>query len=169
MMIVTLAQRLVILAPLRGIVTLAHWRDSWMDRMIAPVFQSDISHTIDDLTPQQSGDTSEDSHVLAPRDDELPMVTMTHMSSFQTPMTATSHEDSSGMSNMMEEPYMRDTHQRHMDPQIQDEIQDVQTVDLTHTDQHEEIESQLLETPLVEKIVDTDRLMGHLLPRIDLH
>jgi hypothetical protein len=33
---------------------------------------ADISHTIDDLTPQQSGDTSEDSHVLAPRDDELP-------------------------------------------------------------------------------------------------
>jgi hypothetical protein len=59
---------------------------------------------------------------------------------------------------------VRDTHQRHVDPQIQDEIHDVQTVDLTHTDQHEEIESQLLETPLVEQIVDTDRLMGHLLP-----
>jgi hypothetical protein len=39
MMIVTLAQRLVILASLRRIVTLACWRDSWMDRMIAPVFQ----------------------------------------------------------------------------------------------------------------------------------
>jgi hypothetical protein len=46
---------------------------------------ADISHTIDDLTPQQSGDTSEDSHVLAPRDDELPMVVVTHLSSFQTP------------------------------------------------------------------------------------
>jgi hypothetical protein len=46
---------------------------------------TDISHTIDDLTPQQSGDTSEDSHVLAPRDDELPMMVVTHMSSFQTP------------------------------------------------------------------------------------
>jgi hypothetical protein len=70
-----------------------------------------ISHTVDDLTPQQSGDTSEDSHVLAPRDDELPMMTMTHLSSFQTPMIATSHEDSSGMSDMMEEPYVRDAHQ----------------------------------------------------------
>jgi hypothetical protein len=60
---------------------------------------ADISHTIDDLTPQQSSDTSEDSHVLAPIDDEHPMVTMTHLSSFQTPMTATSHEDSSGMSD----------------------------------------------------------------------
>jgi hypothetical protein len=28
---------------------------------------ADISHTVDDLTPQQSGDTSEDSHVLAPK------------------------------------------------------------------------------------------------------
>jgi hypothetical protein len=40
----------------------------------------------------------------------------------------------------------------------------VQIVDPTLTDQHEEIESQLLETPLVEQIVDADRLMGHSLP-----
>jgi hypothetical protein len=40
----------------------------------------------------------------------------------------------------------------------------VQTVDLTFTHQCEEVESLLLETPLVEKIVDTDRLMGQLLP-----
>ena len=33
----------------------------------------DMSHTLDDLMPQQSSDTSEESHVLAPRDDELPM------------------------------------------------------------------------------------------------
>ena len=77
---------------------------------------ANISHTIDDLTPQQSGDTSEESHVLAPRDDELPMMAVTHLSSFQTPITTTSHEDSSGMLDMMEESYMRDTHQRHMDP-----------------------------------------------------
>jgi hypothetical protein len=32
---------------------------------------------------------------------------------------------------------------------------------LTHTDQQEEIESQFLETPLVEQI---DKLMGHSLP-----
>jgi hypothetical protein len=43
---------------------------------------ADISHTIDDLTPQESSDTSEDSHMLAPIDDEHPMVTMTHLSSF---------------------------------------------------------------------------------------
>jgi hypothetical protein len=39
MVIVTLAQRLVILVPLRRIVTLAHWRDSRVNRTIAPVSQ----------------------------------------------------------------------------------------------------------------------------------
>jgi hypothetical protein len=65
-----------------------------------------ISHIVDDLTPQQSGDTSEDSHVLAPTDNRLPMVTVTHLSSLQTPMTATSYEGSSSI----EEPYVRDAH-----------------------------------------------------------
>jgi hypothetical protein len=55
-------------------------------------------------------------------------------------------------------------HTMDMDPQIQEETQDVQVVDPTLTDQHEEIESHLLETPLVEQIVDADRLMEHLLP-----
>jgi hypothetical protein len=45
----------------------------------SPSVSIDTSHTIDDLTPQQSGDTSEESHVLAPRDDELPMGAMTHI------------------------------------------------------------------------------------------
>jgi hypothetical protein len=69
------------------------------------------------------------------------------------------------MSDRVEEPYVRDAHHRHVDPPIQEEIQGVQTVDLTHTDQHEEIESQIWETPLVEQIAETDRLMKHLLPR----
>jgi hypothetical protein len=56
-----------------------------------------ISHIVDDLTPQQSSDTSEDSHVLAPTDDQLPMVTVTNLSSFETPMTTTSYEDSSSI------------------------------------------------------------------------
>ena len=57
---------------------------------------------------------------------------------------------------------MRDAHHGHVDPQIREEIHDVQTFDLT--DQLEEIESQFLETSLVEQIVDADRLMEHLLP-----
>jgi hypothetical protein len=40
----------------------------------------------------------------------------------------------------------------------------LEIVDLTHTDPHEETESPLLETPLVERIMETDRLMEHLLP-----
>ena len=43
------------------------------------------------------------------------------------------------------------------------------TVDPTHTVQPEEIESQLLETLVVEQMAEVDRLMEHLLPRSDLH
>jgi hypothetical protein len=68
------------------------------------------------------------------------------------------------MSDMIEESYVRDAHHGHMDPQIQEEIHDVQTVDLTLTYQHEEIESLLLETPLVEQVMEIDSWMGHLLP-----
>jgi hypothetical protein len=39
----------------------------------------------------------------------------------------------------------------------------VQVVDPTLTNQHEETESHLLETPLVEHIVETNRVMEHLL------
>jgi hypothetical protein len=75
-----------------------------------------ISHGVYDPTPQQSGDTSGDSHVLAPRSDELPMSVMTHFSSFHAPTIVTSHEDNSSMSNMMEEPCVRDAHHGHVDP-----------------------------------------------------
>jgi hypothetical protein len=126
-----------------------------------------MSHTIDDLTPQQSGDTSKESHVLAPRDDELPMGAMTHMTPVQTPMIATSDEEISGTSAMMDEPSVRDAHHGQVDPQIQEEVQDVQGVDLTHTGQPEEMESQLLETPVVEKMAEVDRWMEHLLPGLD--
>jgi hypothetical protein len=80
---------------------------------------ADVSHTIDDLTPQQIGDTSEESHVLAPRNDELPMMVVTHMSSFQTPLRATSHEEVSGMSYRVDDPRVRDAHHGHRDPQTQ--------------------------------------------------
>jgi hypothetical protein len=99
---------------------------------------ADISHSVDDPTPQQSRDTSGDSHVLAPRSDELPMRVVTHLSPFQAPMIATSHEDTSSMSDMMEEPCVRDTRHGHMDPQIQGEA-----IDVTFTHQHEGIKSQI--------------------------
>jgi hypothetical protein len=56
--------------------------------------------------------------VLAPRDDELPMMVVTHMSSFQTPLIATPHEEVSGMSDRVDEPCVRDAHHRHVDPPI---------------------------------------------------
>jgi hypothetical protein len=102
--------------------------------------------------------------MLAPTDDQPPMMVVTHMSSFRTPLIATSHEEVSGMSDRVDEPCVRDGHHRHVDPSIQEETQEVQTGDITHTDQPEEIESQLLETPLVEQIAEADRLMEHLLP-----
>jgi hypothetical protein len=92
-----------------------------------------ISHIVGDLTPQRSGETSGDSHVLAPRPDELHMMTVTHLSSFPKPMIATTDEDTNGISDMIEESYVRGAHEGHMDPQIQEEIHDVQTIDLTHT------------------------------------
>jgi hypothetical protein len=102
--------------------------------------------------------------VLAPRDDELPKGVVTHLSPVHTSMIATSHEEISGTLGMMDEPSVRDAHHGQIDPQIQEEVQDIPTVDLTHTGHPKEIESQLLETPLVEQIVEADRWMEHLLP-----
>jgi hypothetical protein len=73
-------------------------------------------------------------------------------------MIDTTHEDRSGMSDMIEESYMRDTHH------ISRRRHDVQTIDLTLTYPHEEIESPLLETPLVDHAMEIDSWMGHLLP-----
>ena len=123
-----------------------------------------ISHSVDDLTLQKSGDTSEDSHVLTPRHDELSMMTMTHLSSFQTPMIATTHEDISGIYDMVEEPCVRIVHQGHMDLQNQEERRDLETFGLTLTYQYEESESPLLEIPLFDQVVETVSLMGYSLP-----
>jgi hypothetical protein len=101
--------------------------------------------------------------VLAPRDEELPMGAVAHLSHVQTPMIATSHEEISGMTGMMDDLSVRDAHHGQVDPQVQ-EVQDIQGVDLTHTGQREEMESHLLETPLVEQVVEADRLMENLLP-----
>jgi hypothetical protein len=85
--------------------TLGEQWDGHDDRTYASTV---ISHIFDDLTPQQSGDTSEKSHVLAPTDDHLPRVVVKHLSSFQTPTIATSHDHISSMSDMMEDPCVRD-------------------------------------------------------------
>ena len=56
--------------------------------------------------------------MLALRDDELPMRVMTHFSPFQTPMIATSHEEISGMSDVMDKPIVRVAHHGHVDSPI---------------------------------------------------
>jgi hypothetical protein len=56
--------------------------------------------------------------VLAPRVDELPMRAVTHLSPFQTPMIATSHEEINGTSDVMDEPSVRVAHHGHVDPEI---------------------------------------------------
>jgi hypothetical protein len=60
--------------------------------------------------------------VLAPRDDELPMGAVAHLSPVQTPMIATSHEEISGMKCMMDELSVRDAHHGQVDPQVQEEV-----------------------------------------------
>jgi hypothetical protein len=50
--------------------------------------------------------------------DEIPMRVVTHFSSLQAPMIATSHGDS----NSIEDSYVSDAHHGHVDPHIQEEI-----------------------------------------------
>ena len=117
-----------------------------MDRKLdgqddSPSVSAGTSHTIDDLMTQQSGDTSEESQVLAPRDDELPMGVVTHLTHVQTPMIAMSDEEINDTLGMMDEPSVRDAHHGQVDPQIQEEVQDIHAIDPTHIGQLEEMES----------------------------
>jgi hypothetical protein len=149
---------------------------------------SSPSSNVENSTLQHSGDTCEDSYVLALRhdeirrlndlpmgvdrasrkscmeDDELPMMSEKHFSSSQSPMLATTHEDISGILDMVEEPCVGNVHKGHMDLQTQEERYGLEIVDLTHTYQYDKSESPLLEIPLMDQVVETDSLLGHLLP-----
>jgi hypothetical protein len=87
-----------------------------------------------------------------------------HFSSSQSPMLATTHEDINGILDMVEEPCVGIVHKEHMDLRTQKERYGLEIVDLTHTYQYEESESPLLEIPLMDQVVETDNLLGHLLP-----
>jgi hypothetical protein len=87
------------------------------------------------------------------------MVTVTQLAPSQTPMIAMTHEDISGIDDIVVEPCMRIAHQGQVDLH---ERHDLETIDLTHA--YEESGSPLLETPLFDQVVETDSLMGHLLP-----
>jgi hypothetical protein len=143
---------------------------------------------VEDSTLQYSGDACEDSYVLALRhdeirrlddlpmgvdmasrkscmeDDELPMMSEPHFSFSQSPMLATTHEDINGILDMVEEPCVGIVHKGHMDLQTQEEWYGLEIVDLTHTYQYEESESPLLEISLMDQVVETDSLLGHLRP-----
>jgi hypothetical protein len=95
------------------------------------------------------------------------MGAVTHLSHVQTPRIAMSHEEIGGTLGIMDEPSVRDAHHGQVVPHIQEEVQDVHAVDPTHTGQSEEMESQILETPVVEQIAEVDRWMEHLLPGSD--
>ena len=97
-------------------------------------------------------------------DDELLMMSEPHFSSSQSYMLAKTHEDISGIPDMVEEPCVGIVHKGHMDLQTQEERYGLEIIDLTHTYQYEESESPLLEIPLMGQVVETDSLLGHLLP-----
>jgi hypothetical protein len=149
---------------------------------------SSPSGNVEDSTLHHSGDTCEDSYALALRhdqirrlddllvgvdmaswkscmeDDELHMMSEPHFSSSQSPMLAITQEDISGIPDMVEEPCVVIVHKGHMDLQTREERYGLEIVDLTHTYQYEESESPLLEIPLMDQVVETDSLLGQLLP-----
>ena len=61
------------------------------------------------------------------------MMSEPHFSSSQSPMLATTHEDISGIPDMVEEPCVGIVHKGHMDLQTQEERYGLEIVDLTHT------------------------------------
>jgi hypothetical protein len=97
-------------------------------------------------------------------DDELSMMIGTHFSSSQTPMIATTHEDISSISDLVEEPCVRIALQGRMDLQIQEERHDLELVEKTHIYQYEEREQPLLEIPLLDQVMEIDNLIGYSLP-----
>jgi hypothetical protein len=143
--------------------------------------------SVEDSTLHHSGDTCEDSYMLALRhdeirrlddlpmgvdmasrnfcmeDDELPMMSEPHFSSSQSPILATTHEDISGIPDMVEEPCVGIVHKGHMDLHTQEERYVLVIVELTHTYQYEESESPILEIPLMDQVVEIDSLLGDLL------
>ena len=87
-----------------------------------------------------------------------------HFSYSQSYMLATTHLGISGIPDMVEEPCVGFVHMGHMDLQTQEERYGLEIVDITHTYHYEESESPLLEIPLMDQAVETDSLLGHLLP-----
>jgi hypothetical protein len=95
-----------------------------------------LSNNIEDSTRQHSGDTCEDSYVLAPGmrscigENVLPMeMSMTQSLPSRTFMLDMTHEDISDILEVVEEPHVVLEHKGHMDLQTQEERHGLETVD----------------------------------------
>jgi hypothetical protein len=143
------------------------------------------SNNVKDLTLHHSGDTCEDSIMAAPRheedrnlcdppldvdirscigDNDPPMeLSVTHSLPSQSLMLDTTHEDSSGILDVVEEPCVVIEHKGHVDLQVGEERQGLETDDYIHTYQYGESKSPLFGSPLIDQVVETDMSMGYLL------
>jgi hypothetical protein len=95
-------------------------------------------------------------------DDEASVeLSATHSSSSQSAMLATTHGDISGILDVVEELCVVIEHKGHVDLQAQEERHDLETNDYIHTYQYGETESLLLESPLINQVVEIDMTMGY--------
>jgi hypothetical protein len=118
-----------------------------------------LSDSVEDSTLQHSGDTCEDSDVLAPGmrscmgDIFLPMeMSVTQSLPSQTFMLDMTQEDISDILEVVEEPCVVLEHKGHMDLQTQEERHGLEPVDYMHTYQYEEGESPLLGSLLLDQL-----------------
>jgi hypothetical protein len=65
---------------------------------------------------------------------------------------------------MVEEPCVGIEHKGYVDLQTQDERHELEIDDYIHTYQYGDSESPLLGSPLIDQVVETDILLGYLLP-----
>jgi hypothetical protein len=127
-----------------------------LDASLEQSHEASDTHTSDGQSDDQGA--CEGSDVLAPRHDEIQMLgdlplgvdmtsrkscmgddeppmelSVTHSSSSQSPMLATTHEDISGIQDVVEEPCVVIEHKGHLDLQAQEERHDLETDDYIHT------------------------------------
>jgi hypothetical protein len=140
------------------------------------------SYIVEDSTLHHSSDAYEDPVGVAPRhedqrlgdpsldvdmrscvgDNDPPMeLSVTHSLYSQLPLFMT-HDDISGILDMVEEPCVVIEHKGHVDLQGQEERHDLEPDDYIHIYQYGESDSPLLESPLIDQVGETERLMGHL-------
>jgi hypothetical protein len=76
-------------------------------------------------------------------------------------MLAMTHEDISGIHDVVEEPCVVIEHKGHLDLQGQEERHDLETDDYFHTFHYGESESHILGSTSIDQDVETNISMGH--------